>query len=720
MADKITDGELQSICNNFLRTSMGSPESEVGVVRDRNIRAYNAQPVMEFAPPEIEDRSQYVSQDVAEVVDGMLPQLLDVFVSDESALTCTPTKPDEPPSPQHPQGVSYKAQAKAATAYLNHIFYTRNDGLNVLYDWIHDALLQKVGFVKVWVDEDPEDSRASYTGLIPDQVAALKGDGYEIENEEPQPDGTANVVAVKHGTRRVLKTAVVPPHQMRIDANARWGAEPNAIGSVQALPRFELEEMGYDVMSLAGIGSSVDDVEFYNTEATDMLGEVQPGVTAAAVHESYMLYTYAELYLKLDVDGDGTAEWRQCCLVNGILVHNEKTDGHPFAEMCLMPRPHAYFGDCPADRSYDVQKEHTNLARALFDNTYLSVNGRTYVNMDAEVNLDDLLDNRPAGLVRGRGAANLALAPVATPNLSSPAFQLGEWLQSQLENRTGFTRYSQGLDSDSLNKTATGVSIITQKADMRLRLMSRFAAGAIRTMFRKLLKMAIQHQLPQEWMRINGEFVAINPSEWADQFDLAINVGLGHGTKQQQAQRVMAMLPLQMQGMGMGIVGPQQIANTIRLFATLNEFKNPDDFVMPENAQPGQPPMPMQAMSQHLQQLQQQVQQLSQQNQMLHVQNANKQGELAVKMRELDMKARELDMKAQESGINSVAKLHKASLNDAESQHAQAKANLDNAAAAHTLGLNMGLAEAEKDWQKLTLAGQVAAQVDGAVPQGHL
>lgn len=712
MADKITDDELQSICNNFLRTAMGAPDSEVGVVRDRNIRAYNAQPVMEFAPPEIEDRSQYVSQDVAEVVDGMLPQLLDVFVSDDTALTCAPTKPDVPPSPQNPQGISYKAQAKAATAYLNHIFYTKNDGLNVLYDWIHDALLQKVGFCKVWVDEEPQDTRQTFTGLVQAQLDALQGDGYTFEGQpEQQPDGTFNVVAGKHDTRRCIKAAVVPPHQMRIDANARWGASPNAIGSVELLPRFELEEMGYDVTALAGIGTSA--TEIYNVEANDMLGDVQGDANADEVHESYMLYTYAEIYIRLDVDGDGIAEWNQCCLINGVLVHSEKVDDHPFAEICLMPRPHAYFGDCPADRSYDVQREHTNLARALFDNTYLSVNGRTYANLDADVNIDDLLDNRPGGIVRGRGAANQALAPVATPNLTQAAFNLGEWLQSQLENRTGFTRYSQGLDAESLNKTATGINIITQKADMRMRLMSRFAAAGIRTMFRKLLKLATQHQLPKEWMRINGEFVAIDPGEWTDQFDLTINVGLGHGTKQQQAQRVMAMMPLQMQGLQLGIVGPQQIANTIRLFATLNEFKNPDDFVMPEQGQPGQPAMPMQAMQQQLQQAHQQLQQLTQQNQMLQVQNANKQGELAVKMRELDIKA-------QASGIESATKVHKAALDDAESQHAQAKANLDNAAAAHTLGMNMGMAEAEKDWQKLTIAGQVAAQADGAVPQGHL
>lgn len=707
MAQKIEQTELEAICNNFLRTAMGAPSSEVGTLRDRNIRAYNAQPVMEFAPPEIEDRSQYVSQDVAEVVDGMLPQLLDVFVSDDTALTCEPTKPDVPPSPQHPNGISYKKQAKDATAYLNHVFYVKNEGLNVLYDWIHDALLQKVGFCKVWVEEESDDSRQPFTGLTQEQVAMLEGDGYEFDGEpQQQPDGTFSVTAVKHGTRLCLKTAVVPPHEMRIDANARWGAEPNAIGSVCNYPRFRLEEMGYDVTELAGLGSSVTDLQ-YNVEANDMLGEVQGDIHTQEVHESHTLYEYAELYIKLDVNGDGTAEWTQCCLINGVLVHSEETDDHPFAEICLMPRPHAYFGDCPADRSYDVQREHTNLARALFDNTYLSVNGRVYANLDADVNIDDLLDHRPGGVVRGRGDAQKAVQPLATPNLTAPAFSLGEWLQTQLENRTGFTRYSQGLDAESLNKTATGINIITQKADMRLRLMSRFAAAGIKKMFRKLLKLSIQHQLPKEWMRINDEFVAIDPAEWTDQFNLSINVGLGHGTKAQQAQRVMAMLPLQMQGLQLGIVQPEHVANTIRLFATLNEFKNPEDFVITDGQQ-GQAVMPMQAMQQKMQQLQQALQQAQQQNQMLQLQNANKQGELSIK-------AQELQVRAQEVGATIAHKAHQSALTDAKSQHEQAAAALDNMAAAHGLGMNMGLADAEKNWAMLQAAAQGAAtQADGS------
>jgi hypothetical protein len=598
MADRIDDIELEGIAREFMRSALGGPDSEISAIRERNLRAYNAQPEGEFAPPDIDDRSTFVSSDVADTVDGMLPQLLDVFVSDDKAVECEAKKP----------GPQAEQTAQQATGYLNHLFYVRNDGLNVLHDWFQDAALQKVGFVKVWAEELPEDAKQTYEGQTPEQLAAILQDGAQLAGE-PQVDeqGMLTFTTIDQSKRMHFRVACVPPHEMRVDPNARWGGDPSAIGQVSLRPRFELEEMGYDLSEIGGFS------DISNTgEADAMLGDAM-GDTYGELHESHKLYEYAELYLQLDVDGDGTAEWEQVCLINGNLVKHEQVDDHPFAEICLMPRAHAYFGDCPADRAYLIQKEQTNLSRALFDNVYFSVNQRTYVNMLASVNIGDLLDNRPGGVVRGEGEPGKAFGQMPTQPIPATAWQMQEWLNVRLENRTGFTRYSQGMDADSLNKTATGVSIITSKADMRLRLMTRFAAVGIRKMFAKLLKLATRHQDGQDWYNVNGQWVPVSPTEWRDQFNIKINVGLGHGTKEQQMQRLMAMLPLQQLGIQMGVVGPQHIAHTIRTAASVNEFKNPDEFADP---QPSGLPNPQQ-----FQQMQQQMQEMGQKGQQLEQEN---------------------------------------------------------------------------------------------------
>lgn len=623
--EPITESDLERIGREFIASSLGGPDSDIAHARERNIRAYNAEPNGDFAPPDIEDRSTFVSSDVADTVDGMLPQILDVFVSSDEAVECKPKKP----------GPDSATAAKQATGYLNHLFYVRNDGLNVLFDWLQDAALQKVGFVKVWAEESKEDSKETYEGQSEDQLAAILADGAELA-DEPQVDelGLLTFTTVNKSERMEYKVACIAPNEMRVDPNAKWGGDPAAIGEVRNRRAFELEEMGYDLTDI-GSGYSVQDGV---GERDALLGPDGEGDVEDDLHQSHRLYEYAELYFRLDVDGDGVAEWVQLCLIDGNLVRNEKVDDHPYAEIGLMPRAHAFFGDCPADRAFPIQKEQTNLARALFDNVYFSTNQRTYVNTSANVNIDDVLDNRPGGMVRGQGSAADAIAPIPNQPINQSSWNMQEWLATKLENRTGFTRYSQGMDSDSLNKTATGVSIITSKSDQRLRLMTRFAAQGIRKMFAKLLKLATRHQDVQDWYEVNGEWVAVNPFEWRDQFNISINVGLGHGTKEQQAQRIMAMVPLQQMGAQMGVVRPEHVANTIRLYAGANEFKNPDDFADP--APTGMPtPEQFKAMQEQVQKdlgtAQQQIQQLQQKNMSLEADKVTTHAELDLTKTEL-------------------------------------------------------------------------------------
>jgi hypothetical protein len=660
MADKIDHDQLEQIAREFMRNSLGGPGSEVAATRERNLRAYNAQPEHEFAPPEILDRSQYVDSSVADTVDGMIPQIIDVFVSDDKAVECEPTKP----------GPQSKANAEQATGYLNHLFYVRNDGLNVLHDWLQDAALQKVGHVKVWAEEEAQDSKQTYEGQTEDQLAAILQDGAQLEGE-PQVDeqGGLTFTVVDQSKRMKYGVACVPPHQMRIDANAKWGADPAAIGEVCQKRRFELEEMGFDLEGISDFGG--ENIR-YNAEAQEMLGQTLSD-TEATIHESHKLYEYAELYFQLDVDGDGTAEWVQLCLINSKLMSVEQTDGDPYAEICLMPRAHAYMGDCPADRAYQIQKEQTNLARSLFDNVAFSTNQRTYINTAAKVNISDLLDNRPGGAVRGIGPPNEAFALMPTQPIPQTAWQLQEWLEERKENRTGFTRYSQGMNADSLNKTAHGIDLITQKSDMRLRLMTRFAAQGVRKMFKKLLKLATKHQDKHDWFEVNGAFVPVLPTEWRDQFNLKINVGLGHGTKDTQAQRVMAMVPLQQMGLQVGVVRPEHIANTIRLMASVSEFKNPDDFA---DEKPQGPPMAQ--MQQQFQQMQQQMQQMGQQLQQAQAKAQSKDDSLA--------KAHNDQLKLGIDFYDAVTRRRALGIDE---QTAQVEFQLEAAQAAHDAGMDM-------------------------------
>lgn len=654
---KLTDEQIESTAVEALRNALGGPDTDVGQLRLRNLEAYNAQPEGRFAPPEIEGRSDFVATDVADTVNGMLPQLMQMFVSSDDAVEFEARTPEDEP------------MAKLATAYVNHLFYVRNDGLGLLHDWFWDALTQKVGFVKVWAEEEAEDAKQSYEGQTEEQLLMLLQEGWQLDGD-PEVDeetGALNFTVRKESRSRVVKACAVAPHEMRVDANSRWDADPAMIGHVFYKRRYEWEQDGYDVSEVGGNGSARSDME-----ALELLGEADDGGHSAP-HESHELIKGAELYIKLDADGDGIAEWLKVCLCEDKLAVYadgkpawEQVDGHPFVWICPNPRPHSFYGDCPADFAYQPQKLRTALIRAIDDDTTLAVNRRLYINTAANVNIEDVLDSRPGGVIRGEGPYGEAVGEIGGGSLSGPAYQLNEYIGSWAENRTGFNRYSAGTDANALNKTARGTELLTAKADMRMGLTARHFAVGVRKLFALFLKLAIKYQNTVEMVKVNGQFVPINPSEFRNQFRVKINVGLGTGTKEQQSSRIMAFMEMLAKvGQPAGVVRPQHIAELLRMYAEANEFKNPDRFVDAEPS--GMPPNPQafQQMQGQVQeqmgQLQQQLQQLAQENEALKAEKAAKQGDLALNAAKLELEERkvgleeaktgaELQMKATEAG----------------------------------------------------------------------
>lgn len=647
--EKMTDDQVGAIAVEALQTSLGGPGTEVSQARLRNLEYYNAEATGELGPPEIEDRSDFVATDVADTIEGMLPQIMRMFVASDDAVEFEAKLPQQEPV------------AKLATAYVNHLFYTRNDGVGIVYDWFKDALLQKVGFVKVWAEEESDDAKQTFEGQTEEQLIMLLQEGWQVDGEpEVDDQGGLSFTVTKEDRKVCIKAEVCAPDAMRVDPNARWGGEPSMIGHVFRRRKYELEEDGYDLSDLPrGSGESTD-----SEETLEMLGQSMDSDAYVEPHESHSLYNCAEVYIKLDRDGDGVAEWLKICLIEDTLAVYaddgkaaiEQVDDHPFVWICPVPRPHAFFGDCPADFAIQPQKLRTNVVRAIQDNLYLTVNQRTYLNTNANVNIADWLENRPGGVVRGEGPASDAIQPIVQPSLSAPAYQFNEWLESWRENRTGFTRYSQGTDADSLNKTATGVSIITQKSDMRMELMARFFAVGMKQLMAKMLKLAVKHQDREEMMKVNGgEWVAVNPSEWRDQFNVKINVGLGTGSKEQQAARIMGMFQMQQAAAPFGVIEPEHVAETVRLYAKANEFSNEERFVSPQPT--GMPPTPQayqeekQGAMQQMQQMQEELQRLSQENQGLKNDQSTRMAELQLKHRELDQR----DQEIQQNGIKAAA-----------------------------------------------------------------
>ena len=111
--------------------------------------------------PAAEGRSSAVSTDVADTIEGLMPQLMDIFAGSDEVVRFEPDGPED------------EKAAQQETDYVNHVFMQQNPGFMVLYSFVKDALLSKVGIVKVWWEEGEEEQRESYYDLTDDQFALL-------------------------------------------------------------------------------------------------------------------------------------------------------------------------------------------------------------------------------------------------------------------------------------------------------------------------------------------------------------------------------------------------------------------------------------------------------------------------------------------------------------------------------------------------------------------
>src|SRR3954462_8073759 len=111
--------------------------------------------------PAQDGRSRAVSTDVADTIEGLMPSLMDIFAGSDEVVRFEPVGPED------------EAAAQQETDYINHVFMQQNPGFMVLYSFIKDALLSKVGIVKIWWEESEQEERETYYDLTEDQFALL-------------------------------------------------------------------------------------------------------------------------------------------------------------------------------------------------------------------------------------------------------------------------------------------------------------------------------------------------------------------------------------------------------------------------------------------------------------------------------------------------------------------------------------------------------------------
>ena len=109
---QMTEDELVSIIDQEVRNSLGRDDGDLARQRQNSMEAYYGMALGN----EVAGRSQIVTRDVLEVVEWAMPELLDVFTSDDVIARFSPNAEQD------------EDEARQATDYVNHVFFNENDG----------------------------------------------------------------------------------------------------------------------------------------------------------------------------------------------------------------------------------------------------------------------------------------------------------------------------------------------------------------------------------------------------------------------------------------------------------------------------------------------------------------------------------------------------------------------------------------------------------------
>lgn len=595
---RMTDDELLALIEAREGESYGYGDGELSEKRANALERFLGEPYGD----EREGRSQVVATDLRDTVLWAMPQLMRVFLGGDELVRFDPRGPED------------EQQAKTETQYINWLALERNDSFQHFYTFLQDALLLGTGYAKAWWDVSEDVQTETYYGKTDDELGMLLNDP-EVEvvehSEYADPNGggvymdpmagpvqmpapTLHDVKVKRLYRQeCAKYEAVPPDELLVHKSVRTVSLQDApfVEHRRLMTISELREMGYKISNDDFTAEDWIDSEEESARNRYEDSDTVDGVDA---DPSMRRVLYREVYLRVDIDKDGIAELRKVCVANKKVLHNEEADCVPFAAFSPIIFGHRHHGLSFYDLLAEITQIKTALLRGMLDSNYLATSPRVAVDVN-RVNLDDLLVSRPGGVIRVQGDPASATAPMITPDVGQTALSGIQYVDAWKQDASGINPYFQGgamLDSQALNKTASGVSQLITQAQSRIEAIARSLSDGVRDLFLLLHQITLKNATKAEKVRLSNEWVPIDPREWVRRSNLSVQVALGAGSKEMQTQQLQQLMAMQMQLLPVGMVKPENLYNTASRLTQAMGFRSPEEFWTDPSKQPPQPPPP--------------------------------------------------------------------------------------------------------------------------------
>lgn len=523
--------------------------------------------------PILSKTSDLVSTDVADTIEWALPSLMKVFTGSDEVITIA--------------GVTEEDDTKAETMQelLVYQLQRQNKFFPILYNWMKDALITGMGIVKCYW-ERTEGFTAEQAVLNNESLQALIETGVNVTDiQGPDAFGDFTVTYQSpYYVKNAPKIENILISEFIYSPDAKSLEEANFVAHKRKVTMSYLRER-----EAQGVYANIDAIKpdsgysVVTDPVQDVIGDNYNDIIGDE-QKARQEVTIYECYTKIDVNNDGILEDMIITICGDTIIRMEQNymGRHPFFAISPTKDPHRIW----VKRSYaeligELQDLKVALTRQIMQNVALTNDPKMLLDETA-INIDDFVQGRKVIRMKAGHSLHEVAMPMNISPLSPQTFTFLEWIEGQKENRTGITRYNQGLDANSLNKTATGISAILGQSSQRLELVARmFAETGLYELFRFMVSLNQKFIDQQTVIRLTNKEMKITPEDLDGSFDLIVNAGISISTKESTIMATQTLLTAIMQANAAGymISTPENVYNLFKKWIESIGFKNYGDYI---------------------------------------------------------------------------------------------------------------------------------------------
>lgn len=624
------DGERDDITAKVVRIVKADIErgKEVNeaesAFRSANYDAYRAKGDGKKERP---GHSRIKCSDIMDTIEWMMPSFIKAFAGTTECISISPNNEED------------VQKAEKLEKLLNWQFMGRHcKGFTVMYQWIKSCLIYGTSILKItWQDKyvkkgfdlpiateaqiyamqqdsmvkdldgEPQDIPAG--AVIDEDILALANTDPALLNYigqinaqpmQVQPVALDNFRVWRnvHG-KKLIKSYSGPLVEVISPEDFYMDPEATTIEDAQFVIHRVWRTYGYlKEKEREGIYSNVDEVKawldrdkesYINSERAQRYNSadaIDPSNYAIDSEDKQIARHKLEVFEwwgLLDLTDEGYQEPYLVVFCGETILRMELNPyGHgqpPFEVLRPMLDPFKFTGVSIPELVGEFQAVKTALFRQILDNVSYQNNGAWLVNRNAGVDINALLNMRPNTIVRSNITSG-AVVPLTPPNLQGYPLTMIELVDSMLQKRTGVTSYNQGLDANSLNKTATGITKImdasVQRIDLQARVMSE---TGIRPMFQKILMLNQQFMDQTIVIRVFNKPLEISPDDLIGDFDVTVDVGGATSKNETRVQQMMMLIQSSSLMMSTGVMRPQNLYEIGKKIMEIWEWKDYDKYL---------------------------------------------------------------------------------------------------------------------------------------------